>query len=291
MKNLFQLPSIILVSLLFLSHAAFSQSDEYKLDKSYNISANGFINMRTNDADIKIVGSNRDDVRVKVYRKVESKGLASNNSEFRIDISEDGGDLVIREKREGNSYVVMGYRKVEYKISIEAPKTAGLKINGDDDDYIIENIDGNITMKVDDGDVKLSNCNGSNYDFVLDDGDVDMDGGSGNLSIRLDDGDFVVKNGNFKEINAVTDDGDIYLETSLTNDGDYFFRTDDGGIDMTVTSGGGEFDIRHDDSRLSSSDDFRVIEKSEDETRLKLDNGTAKIRMRVNDSRIKLSRL
>ena len=44
------------------------------------------------------------------------------------------------------------------------------------------------------------------------------------------------------------DDGDLVIETSLSDNGDYFIDAQDGLISLTITKGGGNFDIRHDDA-------------------------------------------
>ena len=118
-----------------------------------------------------------------------------------------------------------------------------------------------------------------------------MRGGNGFLYVRSDDGDIIIRDGNFSEVNATLDDGDFILETVLANDGEYTIRIDDGSLDFRVLEGGGEFEIRHDDARIISSDSFRILEEDENETRLKLSNGSARIIMRVDDSRIRLSSL
>ncbi len=270
-----------------------AQDETYKLDEVYKISPTGKIELQTDDANVRITGTDRKDVHVYIYRKVIVRGIKfGNKREFEVEVMERGGDLVIREKEWGGySVMSMGYQREEYEVTIEAPASVSLEIKGDDDDYVVRNVDGSIVMNIDDGDIDISNCDGNHFEFDLDDGDLEMDGGGGFLYVRSDDGDVAISDAKFNEISANLDDGDILIETTLENNGDYTFRVDDGSIDLRVLGGGGEFEIRHDDARVISSDDFTLIEKDDNETILKLSNGNARVRMRADDSRVRLSRL
>lgn len=282
MKNTLLLPA------LFVSLYSFAQDSEFKLNETYAISVNGKIEMSSSDAKVSIKGSDRNDVLVNIYRKVTTKGLSFGDREFRVDVFEDDGDLIIKERSSG-SVSMMGYRREEYTIDIETPRGVSLSIQGDDDDYLIQNINGSISLDIDDGDADLRNCNGDDFDFDFDDGDITMDRGKGKLVIKSDDGDVNIKNGAFEDIEARMDDGDLEIETSLSDNGSYFFRSNDGSIYMDITRGGGEFTIYHDDTRVSVDGDFDVDRREEDETRLKLANGSAKVKMRVDDGRVRVS--
>lgn len=289
-NNLLQ--AVFIISSSLFSHSLFAQDDEFKLDEVYRIDAKGTIELYTDDADVRITGTNRNDVHVYIYRKVITRGIQVGHRNFDVEVDERGGDLIIRE-RESNGYSVMsiGYQSEEYEVTIEAPEGVGLVIKGDDDDYDIKNINGSIDMDIDDGDVKLTECNGNHFEFKVDDGDIDLRGGTGFLYIRSDDGDVVVTNGSFSEITADLDDGDLFIETSLSDRGDYTFDIDDGTIDLKILDGGGEFKIFHDDSRISSSEAFRLLEEDENETHLRLSNGNARIRIHADDARVRLSSL
>ncbi len=292
-QNKFQF--IIFSMLLLLIVTSISsikaQDDEFKLDKVYSIDPNGTIDMQTDDAKIKITGTNRKDVHVNIYRKEVTHGWKVNRRDFYVNVDERGGDLIIKEESKTGISISVGYMREEYEINIEAPEGVSLTLKGDDDDYIIRNINGSIFMIIDDGNAELIGCSGNHFEFEIDDGDIEMDGGNGFLYIRADDADVYIQNGNFDDINATIDDGNLIIETSLANNGSYSFRVDDGSIDLYISEGGGEFDIRHDDARISSSREFRLIEKDENETFLELPNGTARVKVRADDARIKLNRL
>ncbi|MEM9858177.1 MAG: DUF4097 family beta strand repeat-containing protein [Bacteroidota bacterium] len=281
--------NLLFVIATLISSYAVAQDREFKLNENYSISSDGVIELSSSDAKVNIKGTDRTDVLVDIYRKVSVKGLSLGEREFQVEVYEDDGNLIIKERTRGSVSVSMvAYRREVYTIDIEAPKGVSLRIEGDDDDYFIENIHGSVSLDIDDGDAELMNCSGNDFYFDFDDGNIKMDRGDGRLKVKSDDGDISIRKATFSEVDVNMDDGDIEIETSLADDGSYLFRSSDGGIYFNVTEGGGEFLIYHDDTRVSVSGDFDIDRDEEDETRLKLGQGTANIKMRVDDGRVQI---
>jgi len=248
MSRPLQLISPILFAVGFIPSIASSQEEnskdkEFHLDEIYDINSSGKIDLNSNDAKVFIIGSNRSDVHVKIDRVVETSGWTWGDKGFDVTVESRNGNLYISDKERGNRGMV-GYVREEYVIKIEAPHSVALSIRGDDDDYSISAINGDIRMEVDDGDVDLDNCLSSSYYFDLDDGDISMKGGSGELTVKLDDGDIEIYDAQFTGVEAYLDDGDMGIETSVVSNGYYRFEIDDGSLDLMVSDGGGKFDIR-----------------------------------------------
>jgi hypothetical protein len=272
------------------SITAFSQDADYRLDKEYKVDKLGTLDLNSSDAKVFITGSARATVHVKIERIITTKGWTFGDSQqFRVDVSEENGSLKIREKKSGGSVGVVGMYHETYRIDIEAPDGMSLVIHGDDGDYYIKNIHGAVDLSLDDADVELAGCKGNKFKFRMDDGDLKMDQGKGTIEIDGDDTDVKIYNASFTGIQADVDDGDILIETSLDDRGNYYFESQDGLIALTILSGGGEFDIHHDDGQVISNGNFKSIEKSEHASRLVLAGGTAKINMRADDARVKLA--
>lgn len=261
------------------------------MDKEFDISPTGNIELTSSDAKVTITGSSRKNVHLKIDRTVVTKGLFFGSDEFAVEIDNSDGNLKIRERSSSSSHGIVGYYNEDYEIKIEAPEGVSILVKGDDGDYWIRNINGSIVMGVDDGDIDLIGCKGSKFRFQMDDGNLTMDQGRGAIDIDIDDGDVRIKNGNFSKVVADIDDGDFMIETSLSDSGEYDIRAEDGSVSMVVTKGGGQFDVRHDDARVIAEGAFDVYEKSETFTSLKLANGTAKVNIRADDARIRLSKL
>jgi len=130
--------------------------------------------------------------------------------------------------------------------------------------------------------------NGEDYSFSLDDGSLEMDGGNGQLKIDTDDGDIQIRNGSFAFIEASSDDSDIEITTPLFDDGDYRFDLDDADLMLNVVAGGGEIDIRHDDSDISTSPQFESIRHEDERSIYRLQGGTASVNIRSDDGDINL---
>jgi len=280
-------PAIIALAIFIFPILLIAQ-DTYELDEKYDVNLNGTISLNTDDAEISILGTNRSDVHLKVYRKVTTKGFVWGEKDFYVEVSSSNGNLTIKDVQKGSTSI-MGYYKEEYKIDIEVPLGVSLDINGDDDDYLIRNIAGSIYLDIDDGDAKLVNCTGDDFDFDLDDGDIMMDKGAGSLRVKADDGDVEIKNAQFTSIQARLDDGDLLIETSLAENGDYQISADDSDISLNITSGGGTFEIRHDDSRVRTNGDFNILIDKENYTELQLAKGNATVKVRVDDASISLA--
>ncbi len=135
----------------------------------------------------------------------------------------------------------------------------------------------------------MQECRGEAFDLRVDDGDIEIDQGQGELRVRIDDGDVSVQQGNFSSVDVSADDGDISLATSLSDQGKYKVTMSDGEIDLRVTEGGGEFNIRHDDTEIDSSGKFTLIKSDDERTQLTLPDGSAQIDLRIDDGHVSLS--
>ena len=284
MKN-----SITFLFLLFSVSIAFAQDQDFHLDQEYAISKNGTIDLRSSDAKVFITGTDRTALaRVKIDRTVTAKGWYSSKGEFKVSVEAENGNLSIRENQNQVQIGIIGYYNEDYKIVIEAPVGVSLQIKGDDGDYWIKNIDGAISLDIDDGDAELTNCNGNKFTFNIDDGDLKMSGGKGSLSVDANDADLTFENASFSSIDADVDDGKLIIQSSLSDNGNYAIRSQDGLVVFDVLSGSGQFSIRHDDARISAEGNFSSKQESEHFTELALGNGTAKVNIRADDASVRL---
>ncbi len=282
---------LLAAGILFSSFSVMAQSEksgDFHLDKEYKMGSTGVVRLNSSDAKVFITGSARETAHVKIDREVTTKGWTFGDEKFSVEVTENNGDLSIRERSGGTHVGIVGYYNEKYTVTIEIPLGASLVIHGDDGDYFIKEVNGSIELDLDDADVELSGCKGSNFKVRLDDGDLRMDTGKGTLELDADDADVKIKSAAFEKIMADIDDGDFVVETSLSENGDYYINAQDGLVSMTVLGGGGKFDIRHDDARVIAEGNFDTVEKSDDRTRLTLANGNANVRIHADDARVRL---
>jgi hypothetical protein len=267
-----------------------NKSGSFHLDKEYTMNATGTIHLDASDAKVFITGSNRKTAHVKIDRDVTTKGISFGDREFSVDVTEQNGNLSIRERSQGGSVGIIGSYQEHYTIKLEIPEGTSLNIKGDDGDYFIKAVNGSIELDLDDADVELTGCLGNSFKIKLDDGDLRMDTGKGVLDVDGDDADVNIKNANFEKVTAHLDDGDFIVETSLADMSNYYIEVQDGLVAFKVLDGGGHFDIRHDDARVTTEGNFEIVERSEDRTQVTLSNGNAKVSIRADDARIWLTR-
>ncbi|MFT6828358.1 MAG: hypothetical protein ACI9Z3_000797 [Roseivirga sp.] len=290
MKRINNLVVMSLVGLLATTALNAQKNGEYHLDQSYTIAANGTLYLDSEDANVNITGSSRTDAHVKIDRVVETRGFSSGRNEFRFDVEDRAGNLYLTERRRGGVTLQVGYSRTDYTIDIELPRGVSLKIQGEDDDYVIRNIDGKISIETEDGDIEVIDCFGSDFQFKLEDGDLKVDGGNGSISIDIEDGDVDIRKGNFDRIEVDVQDGNIILETAILDNGIYDIKAEDARIDFVVLKGGGEFLVLKDDGSLRTSSDFETLQESDHRALVKLPGGNAKIEIRTDDGRVRLSK-
>lgn len=288
MKSL-NIASLLLVFLFLTEATQAQQLHEFNLNETYSISDGGTVHLSSDDAEVTITGSDRNDVHVVVYRKIEVQGLQAGSIEnFEVKIENRNGDLHIFEDNSGDQNMVVGSVREEYTINIDTPRNTPLDIEGDDDHYAISDLDGDISLDADDTEVELQRTSGQHFSFSIDDGLIQMDEGQGILNLNMDDGEFSARQGNFTEINADTDDGTIKITTSLAEEGSYRFDTDDGDIELNVAGGGGIFEINYDDASITTGSPYEMQRDEEGFSIYKLTGGNAQVEIKIDDGNINL---
>lgn len=268
---------------------ASAQGNEYNLDETYSINENGTIHLSSDDAEVEIVGTDRSDVHLVVYRRIDKEGWTlKSEGTFEMEVENRGSDLYIRENDTDEFRIIFGSVREEYRITIEAPRNVGLDLEGDDDTYSIADINLGIRLSADDADADFSGVQGDNFDFDIDDGSIRMDEGRGSLKLRMDDGNFYVRNAEFNEVEADYDDGKVDMRTTLASNRFYLFNMDDGDVELNIAGGGGQFDIHHDDRNISVGNNFEEVSKDEDRVIYRLAGGNARVEIDTDDGSIEL---
>lgn len=228
------------------------KTDIYNLDETYSLDREGTVYLETGDAEVEIRGTDRKDAHLVVHYRADIKGISFSDAEkFEMLVNERNGDLRIHEKERNQSGIFMGYRNEEYTVVLEVPRSVALKVRGDDDNYVIEGIDGDLTLDVDDADMEI-------------------------------------RSGDFRTIDISGEDGDLELQTVLHDDGRYRIEMDDGDISFHVAGGGGEFRIDHDNVNFRVDDPFERRESGDEYTVYRLAGGAAIVRIDADDGTILL---
>ncbi len=261
---------------------------DYDLDETYSIKQDGLLSLKSDDAEVVITGSDRKDVHLVVWKRLSISGTFEilQMESFAIEVEETDGNLFIRENSGGISISGSISMREDYTITIDAPSGISLRLRGSDDNYTVNNVDGSISMRLDDGSAKIRDCDGDNFNLDVDDGDLEMIGGSGQLEAFVCDGDMKFDRGNFSSIDAACEDGDLEIYTLLSQDGSYSLDVEDGSIRFHVLDGGGDFFARYEDGRARASKKFEIIDEHEGYRHWRLPGGKASIRASVSDGSV-----
>lgn len=294
---------------LFLS-LSLSAQYEYSHEENYTIAQDGLLTLDTEDANVTIIGTSRSDAYVKIYKKVTGK--QKTNQKFDIEYIAEGGNLTIREKRnkKGGSYTMGWNTKTTYEVELGLPKGVSMNINGEDDNYMITSINGDITIKSEDGDIVMSDCTPDDLSIRLEDGDVKLTEVQSNFVMHMEDGDLVTENCKFGDLKIGMEDGDVILrDVSLGNteidaeDGDISIttecnkntnvniETEDGNVTIKTKGEGATIKVSYEDGDVRyDNSDYDLINKTKRSKELKTSkSGDATFNISVEDGNVRLS--
>ncbi|HEB83370.1 MAG TPA: hypothetical protein ENI92_00035, partial [Bacteroidetes bacterium] len=262
--------SILILLAAASTAAAREKKDEtkqtYHLDEVYPIAPDGTLLLVTEDADVEIIGSDRSDVHVVVDHTLYVRGvvLRADSTPFEMEVVAEKGNLSIRQV--GGDYsvgMIFGSVREDYRVLIEAPKSVNLNLRGDDDDYKIRGMEGELRLRFEDGDARIVSYKGEHVEVECEDGSVEIEGGSGLLEGYSEDGEITVEEGTYREMDLSCEDGDLEIENALADDGTYSLRTEDGDIRFTVLSGGGTFRATFEDGGARADSRFGKVDEDD----------------------------
>lgn len=301
----------IILTFFSLSLTHVLAQTEFNLDETYPIAQLGQLKMNTDDAVVTIKGSDRDDVHIKVYRKVTGKQMG--NKKFDFQVKTDDGNINITDRAPSKSKSVVSIQwnsETIYTIDIELPRTANLDLYGDDDDYNISDISGGLTLFVEDGNTKISNYKGDELKIEIEDGDIEINDAACSIDLTIEDGDFQAKNSAFSKARMNTEDGniilddcqifdarirssdgDIDLDITLAEDSRLDIRTEDGSVDLSTSGEGALYEITFEDGDVDfSQKQFEIVKETKRSYQLaSATNGSADITIEVEDGDVDLN--
>ena len=298
-------------------------------NESFEVERGSVLRLRHGDGDVTITPWDRNVVEITVHYHAEHKGFGDDSKQdFTVEFKEKNGVIEVtgRESKSGFMGLQIFILK-DYTYTISAPGYIELDLHGDDGDIDVEKWNGQIEIRLDDGEIRLYGCEPEKTRIRTGDGDVSLDGHSGSIDIIGDDGRLDVNRGRFSECRIQFDDGDIRVRDS---EGDFYIEVDDGDTElfriktnvMDLKSEDGDFDIellktdkldldiRTDDGDIDLSlqssisaafsidvDDGRIrtdlpsakdVQTGNNWMSGKLGNGKGKIRIRTTDGSVML---
>ena len=299
-------------------------------EKTLSFKKNGCIFIEGREGKISIQSWNREEVRI-VMTKIawgRTRRRAEDNlEEIKVDIEKIGNRLYIRDVTEDIFYEDFNffdifrpdswkYRRKKVDFELIVPENVELDIRNNEGKVDISEINGKISLEVDEGNVELFNISSSDLYVIADEGDVfiidfnkDIDTLRGrinihtdegkirlknckarNLNLDSDEGDLIIYNATVKKMSVFTDEGDIETDVNVVENGNYRIRTDEGDVVVVLSK---DPDIRIDAETFEGKirSDFRLhIREENDGEKAKgiIGRGSAVLVVRTSEGHITL---
>lgn len=291
MNNLAKFTCILLFvsALLITGTMEVKAQKDFTLDETYNLGKKGSIHLATNGANVRILTTDEPETTVRSIYRIDTKGLKIGSKDpVELEASVSGDSLLLGEKEQKGTRIVLGGKSVEYNITIETPTDTDLNLQGEGNSYFVRELTGNITIKGKALQIDLQKCRGEKFIFDLNDSTLDMDQGEGSLTLKMNKGLARLKDINFEVMGVNVDKGEVNMFTHLPDNGNYVMDIDDGKLLFHIINGGGTFSITHNDLRILSEGEFTVPLNSKSETIYEREGGSAQISIDADNSNIKL---
>lgn len=203
------------------------------------------------DGDVEISPWAEDKLQVDVRYRAHASNIGwSKKTDFKVEFSQDGDTIsVVAHEPKQINVGVSTYRENEYRFTINAPSYLELYLEGEDGDVEIDDWNGAIRLRLEDGDVEMSNIDSARTEVILEDGDLEIDGIRGDIDIRSEDGDIEIFDCFSEHGRIEAEDGDITVDRC---EGSFEIAVSDGDADfMELTAR--DMDIRSGDGTVKLS--------------------------------------
>ena len=208
------------------------------IEKNFAVQQGGQLILDSDVGDVRVIGSEGDEVRV----TVKFNGPVKYQENIDVDFDQDGNSVTITGKNKKKYFNFFSDDWFEVQYEIELPTNFNLDIHTAGGDIFIQDAFGNIQGETSGGDIHLIQLDGV-VRVVTSGGDIDVKGSKGDVMLKTSGGDV---RGEFLTgvVDIETSGGDIIIEDSdaklnaSTSGGDIRVELKDNkGIDVS-TSGG-----------------------------------------------------
>ncbi len=256
--------SIIAICLFCLSAALYSEEINKEEVKTFALNPGGSVILKADEGDVVVNTWSKPEIRIRMIKRAwgRSKREAARNMEkIRVDISPFKNRIIIQEKKwEGESSFLSIFRvrynrygqRVDFELTV--PKKTNLKIECDEGDVRISNVEGKIKVETDEGDLNLDEIVSDLIQLQADEGSVNCSKiesrGKGYLKADVDEGNFNLDDSKVHEIDVNCDEGRIFIEETITDR--FRLYCDEGSITVSfIPSDEGDYEIGADEGNIS----------------------------------------
>lgn len=287
----------LIVALIFVLMAVAGNvaAEEIHRDfrETFEVQPGARLALEHGDGDVTITPWTDDILLVEVRFRARASNIGwSKSTDFTVEFRQDGDTIhVIGREPKRVTVGISMYREYEYTYTIKAPSYLELDLDGEDGNVEIANWNGSIVMKLEDGDVTLSDIEAPRTEVILEDGDLEIDGLHGQLEVDCEDGDIEIFECQIERGRIRSEDGDIEIDRCQ---GSFEISVADGDArlsemtaeDLEIRSGDGTIAL----SLLPSEDLDLNVRAGDGDVVLDLDRDvSAEFELETQDGRIKVS--
>lgn len=290
-----RLSLIVPLALVLVAVAGTAAAEDINREfhQDFQVQAGMQLVLEHGDGDVTVTPWNKDTLDVEVRYRARASNIGwSKSSEFDVEFRQDGDTIhVVGHEPKRVSVGISSYREYEYTYTVKAPSYLDLNLEGEDGDVEITDWQGSIVMKLEDGDVVLSDIDAPRTELILEDGDLEIDGIRGDLDIECEDGDIEIFDCSSEHGRIRSEDGDIVIDRC---EGNFEIAVSDGDArlreltarDLEIRSGDGTINLA-----LLPSDDLDLdVRVGDGDVVIDLDRDmSAAFELETRDGRIKVS--
>ena len=319
----------IAIVVLLTANASAAEEVDREFHQAFEVRPGMALRLEHGDGDVIVSPWDKDTLDVHVRYRAHGVNVGwSASSDFDVEFRERPDVIEVIGKEPNRITIgVTTMRESEYLYTIRAPRYLELQFKGDDGDVEIEDWAGPITLRLEDGDIRLTEIEAPRTDVILEDGDLEIDGFEGELIVEMEDGDLDLFNCDTQRAQIRLEDGDLTLDSCsgsfelYSADGDLhlsrleaekleirlqdgsadvaLLKTDD--LDMNVRTGDGnvivdlddgisaEFTIETGDGRIRvSADDVHDMSEERHRVSGEIGDGRGRIYIRTADGSVTL---
>ena len=221
--------SLIGGCLIFIAAAAVAERIERDYHEIFDVAQGHRLELDFGDGDVVIEPWEQDEVDIQVRYEADQKSIGVGKlPTFEVEFRQSGSTIRVIGRESGTAGIGFFHHRVhEYIYEVRAPAYLVLDLQGEDGDVEIEGWEGEISLRLEDGDVELADIDSPSTDISIEDGDVSIDRLSGELKIAGEDGDLRVSDCSLADGRFRLEDGDA---TFSRCEGSARFDLDDGDL-------------------------------------------------------------
>jgi len=212
-KRLF--PAVAL-SLVLVGATGYAAAEEINREfhQTFEVGQGSKLVLEHGDGDVKITPWGEDTLDVEVRYRARASNIGwTKSTDFEVEFRQEGNTVYVTGHEPKRINVgISTYREYEYLYTVKGPSYLKLNLEGEDGDVEIADWNGSIMMKLEDGDVRLSDIDAPRTEVILEDGDLEIDRIRGEIEVDCEDGDIEIFDCQSDHGRIRSEDGDITID-------------------------------------------------------------------------------